>query len=304
MRQLLALTSLAYHCSFALADAVALPPMNLGGTSFLDGIAAPGFLFELSSSYYRATTIKDAAENSTPGSPRIEVGAIVPHVVYISPRFKLLGGNLGAEVLLPLVYSNLKPGPGLEDHDLSTGDIQFSPFLIQWSGQALFGMPFYQRLDLLFSAPTGQYSRHALANAGSNVWTVSPYYAFTILPTDKLEISARLNYQWSSKNTSPAASFNAESVQSGDAFALNLASSYAVIGHWRIGIAGYVLQQISEDRIDGRRQTNSRERVFGAGPGVMYQGKSSQILLNAYKEWGARNRPEGGKIVLRYLVPF
>lgn len=65
-----------------------------------------------------------------------------------------------------------------------------------------------------------------------------------------------------------------------------------------------MLGQLGEDRIDGVRQANSRERVFGAGPGILVQGNAWQVLPNAYKEWGARNRPEGSKIVLRVLAPF
>lgn len=304
MPQLLVLAGLYGTACAAQADAVALPPMNLGNTSFLDGIAAPGFLFELSTSFYHATTIRDDAGNAAPGNPRVDVGAIVSHVAYISPNIKLFGGNVGAEILVPFVYTNLEPGHGIKDRVFSAGDIQFSPFLVQWSGQTIFGMPFFQRFDLLFSAPTGQYNRNALANAGSNVWSIAPYYAFTLMPTDKVEISARINYQWNSRNTRPTTGLNASSVQPGDALSIDLAGSYAVTGHWRVGIAGYVLEQLGEDRIDGNRQSNSKERLFGAGPGLMYQGDKYQILVNAYKEWGARNRPEGSKIVLRYLKPF
>lgn len=56
-----------------------------------------------------------------------------------------------------------------------------------------------------------------------------------------------------------------------------------------------MLTQLGEDRIDGIRQADSRERVFGAGPGLLVQGDGWQVLLNAYKEWGAKNRPEGSK---------
>ncbi|MCY1275727.1 putative MetA-pathway of phenol degradation [compost metagenome] len=302
--QTLAVACTALAASVAHADAVGLPPMNLGNTSFLDGIAGPGFLFELASSYYRATSIRDNAGHAVPGNPRIETAAIVPHVAYISPDITLLGGNVGAEVLLPLVYANIRPGPGAGDHNFAAGDIQFSPFIVQWSGQTLFGMPFFQRFDLLFSAPTGQYDPNRLANAGSNVWTVTPYYAFTVMPTGKLEVSGRLNYQWSGKNTRPPSSLEASSIQPGDALSLNLSASYAISKRWRVGVAGYMLGQLGEDRIDGIRQAESRERVFGAGPGLMVQGDGWQVLLNAYKEWGARNRPEGSKVVLRVLAPF
>jgi len=278
--------------------------MNLGNTSFLDGVAAPGFLFEMSSSYYRATRIKDSNGNTAPGSTSVDVAAVAPHIAYISPSLTLLGGHIGGELLLPLLYTNLHVGPGLTDHNWAAGDVQFSPFLVQWTGQTLFGMPFFQRFDLLLSAPTGQYHRNALANAGSHAWTVTPYYAFTIMPTEKFEVSARLNYQWTGKNTQPASILNATSVQAGDALSINLSGSYAVSKSLRLGVAAYTLQQLGEDRINGIRQTDSKERVFGAGPGIVYMGSSYQIILNAYKEFGARNRPEGNKVVLRYLAPF
>lgn len=109
-----ALPTLAAACSALMvsaahADVVGLPPMNLGNTSFLDGVAGPGF--ELATSYYRATRIRDHAGNAVPGNPRIETAAIVPHIAYISPDVTLLGGNVGAEVLLPLAYASIRPGP-------------------------------------------------------------------------------------------------------------------------------------------------------------------------------------------------
>ena len=69
--------------------------MNLVNTGFLDGLAAPGLLVELSTSFYRATAIRDDAGNAAPGNPRIYVGTIVPHVAYISPGIKLFSSNVG-----------------------------------------------------------------------------------------------------------------------------------------------------------------------------------------------------------------
>jgi hypothetical protein len=122
--------------------------------------------------------------------------------------------------------------------------------------------------------------------------------------TRKFEVSGRLNYQWSGKNTRPASVLNAGSVQPGDAVSLNLSGSYAISKAVRLGVAGYMLGQIGTDRIDGVRLADSRERIFGAGPGILIEGKTGQVFLNVYREWGARNRAEGSKIVLRFLAPF
>ncbi|MCS8641637.1 phenol degradation protein, partial [Pseudomonas aeruginosa] len=40
-------------CLEARADAVALPPLALGNTSFMDGVSRPGMLFELPLQYVR-----------------------------------------------------------------------------------------------------------------------------------------------------------------------------------------------------------------------------------------------------------
>ncbi len=67
---------------------------------------------------------------------------------------------------------------------------------------------------------------------------------------------------------------------------------------------GYQLKQISADRIDGHRQADSREQVFGIGPGVMYSQGRQTLFANLYAESGARNRSEGNQLTLRYLLAF
>ncbi len=156
----------------------------------------------------------------------------------------------------------------------------------------------------MITAPTGDYDSDASINVGSNLWVVSPHYAFTWELTDRLEVSGRLNYAWSSRNEDPSPRLQASSIQPGEAFHSNFAVSYDVSDTWRVGVAGYHLQQISADRIDGRRQSDSMERVLGLGPGVMYRHGNQNCFANYYVEQGARNRSEGNQLTLRYLLPF
>lgn len=97
---------------------------------------------------------------------------------------------------------------------------------------------------------------------------------------------------------------NASSIQPGQAIHSNLAVSYAVAERWRVGVAGYQLKQISDDRIDGHRQQDSREQVVGIGPGVMYQQGKRTFFANLYFESGAENRAQGTQLTLRYLQAF
>ncbi|HFJ9885239.1 TPA: transporter [Pseudomonas aeruginosa] len=96
----------------------------------------------------------------------------------------------------------------------------------------------------------------------------------------------------------------ANDVQPGQALHANFSISYALDPHWRIGLAGYQLKQISADRIDDHRQADSREQVFGIGPGVMYSQGRQTLFANLYAESGARNRSEGNQLTLRYLLAF
>lgn len=72
----------------------------------------------------------------------------------------------------------------------------------------------------------------------------------------------------------------------------------------RLGVNGYVLQQLTADKVDGHSQANSEERVFGIGPGLQMSSGGLSLYLNSYFETGAENRPEGIKAVFRLSKAF
>ncbi|MGC3520036.1 phenol degradation protein, partial [Pseudomonas aeruginosa] len=71
-------------CLEARADAVALPPLALGNTSFMDGVSRPGMLFELPLQYVRANNASDAGGHSVPGRQRVRGTTLLPHFAYLS----------------------------------------------------------------------------------------------------------------------------------------------------------------------------------------------------------------------------
>ncbi len=280
-----------------------LPPVNLGDTNFQDAIAYPGWLIEELVTYYHANQFNDYQGKDRPGSNRLTAISAVTHVAWIS-NFKLLGGFYGAEILVPLAYLDFDTDFGPNDQDQGLGDVSVSPFFIQWPEYKLFDMPFYQRLDLLFKLPTGDYSRHSAVNIGSNVYSFNPYYAFTLVPTSRLEFSSRLYYLWNSENDEPFYRFRANDSQPGQAVHANAAASYEILKGLRLGVAGYALYQITDDKLDGDDQPRSRERVFGIGPGLKYKIDTWAMYLNSYYEFGAENRPEGVKFAFRISKVF
>ena len=194
------------------------------------------------------------------------------------------------------------------NHEQGVGDLIISPFMLQWNDGKLFGTPFFQRFDLDLVVPTGKYNSDRALNIGNNVVSVNPYYAFTVFPNSKLELSARLHYLWNSQNDSPYESLHAGSIQPGQAFHANVAASYELLKRLRFGISGYALQQFTDDKINGNNIANSEERVFGIGPGLSYNQDNSRdklwITLNSYFETGAENRPQGIEVVLRISLAF
>ncbi|HGY3567414.1 TPA: transporter, partial [Pseudomonas aeruginosa] len=235
-------------CLEARADAVALPPLALGNASFMDGVSRPGMLFELPLQYVRANNASDAGGHSVPGRQRVRGTTLLPHFAYLSQN-TLLGAHYGAEVLLPLVRLDLDIDGGPDGRRTRQGDLIVSPLMLQWGPATLFGRPYWQRLNFVFSLPTGDYDKDAAINTGSNTWIFNPHYAFTWELGERLELSGRLHYAWISRNDDPSPRLGANDVQPGQALHANFSISYALDPHWRIGLAGYQLKQISADRI-------------------------------------------------------
>lgn len=286
-----------------LGQEVTLPPVNLGDSNFLDGVAGSGLLLEETIEYYHANRFTDFKGIKIPGDNSVVNWISLTHVAYLT-KWKILGGYYGFEALLPVLRVNLDTDLGIRGHQSGLGDLTLSPFIIQWMDHKIFNMPYFHRIDFPFILPTGRYDKDSAVNIGSHLYSFNPYYAFTLFITPKLETSWRFHYLWNSKNHSPPKPFAADSIQPGQAFHFNYAFSYEILDGLRAGIAGYYLDQITSDKVDGRKISHSKEEVFAIGPGFMFSKKGFFIYLNAFYETGAENRSEGKKISLRFSKVF
>ncbi|MBJ9999110.1 transporter [Pseudomonas sp. S33] len=280
----------------------ALPGMNLGQTSFLDGKALPGTLFQQFVNIYEADDFMDANGHRRPLDNRLRTLLATSHFAHIS-QHQLFGAYYGAEILVPVLLAD----PDFEPHAGSAnglGNLIVSPFILQWPQTELFGRPYWQRLNLAFQLPTGRYDRHRAINPGSNHWSFNPHYALTWEFAEGWEASARLQYLLPGKNRDPAAPLADDYLQPGQAFHANYSVSLALNAHWRLGLSGYSLRQITDERVDGHDRPDSRERVDAIGPALMFGWGKSRLFLNAYQEYGARNRSEGSRLILRYSQVF
>lgn len=146
--------------------------------------------------------------------------------------------------------------------------------------------------------PTGKYSDRRPVNIGNHFVAVNPYYAFTY-ERNKVEFSARFHYLWNSTNNDPFVGFGIKSMQPGQAFHVNYATSYEVRKNVRLGFNGYWLQQVTDHRINGIAVPNSLERTVGLGPGIQLGGRGIWFRVNSYMETDVRNRPSGIKVTFR-----
>lgn len=277
--------------------------LNLGVTSFYDGFSGPpGWAWQSTVRYSTANKIVDSRGNASPvfNDPKIDSTVLVNQLSYAMPT-SIGGWRPGFMVILPVaaLNSSFGPGPALKDGGTGIADATIEASLQSEPILNAAGAPlFVQRFTIAAILPTGRYDRNVDINQGSGYASINPYWAATLFPAPRWEVSWRLHYLYNFRNDKPASSaprpFNGApvgSTQAGDAAWVNFATSYAVTPDVSVGINGYYFQQLSDNRANGTRLSDSRERVLGIGPGLMWRISPAQALwVNAYTESMVRNR--------------
>jgi len=289
-----------------------LPGVNLGATSFFDGLpplGGPGFYLEQYFQYYNASRLLNSEGNEvelptshgTLETPSVQNWIMLTQLVYQSNQQILPKGRWGLSLTLPVVVTDVDPDDfiGFQEKSFSLGDIFFGPF-IQWDLNDRKGWPvFAQRLEFDTIFPTGTYDSLKQVNTASNIFSFNPYWAVTVFLHPRWNVSWRLHYLWNSTNPDT-------NVQPGQAIHLNFATSFEVVkGRFHLGVNGYYLQQITDSRLNGTPIPDSRESVIGIGPGALYIFSNKDLLFfNSYFEVEARNRFEGARINFRWIHKF
>lgn len=289
-----------------------LPSVNLGFTSFLDGgpPAGPGFYFAQYIQYWNADTLTDNSGNKAlpnTADEDLNVWISLTQFLYQSDRQIFNGVRPGLNIMIPTIdldmsYShNNSAFP--QDNGSGIGDILVGPFL-QWDPvMGKKGPLFVQRIEFQCLLPTGKYDKDKALNPGSNVFSFNPYWAGTFFFTQRLTASARIHYLWNAKNHDVN---GYDDIQAGQAVHANFAMGYEILKNkFRAGINGYWLKQITDTKRDGKKDHDSKEQVFAAGPGMVYHlSKDNHIFLNSFFETKAENRPEGFRFNVRWVHHF
>jgi hypothetical protein len=273
---------------------VAEPAINLGDTSFLDGVAGPGIVVEQIGDGTHDGRIANAEGNTVPDTGSVNSISGLTHIAWLIHK-QVLGGWYGTEVVIAAAHVNA----GALGQTGGFGDITVSPFILQWPEKRILGMPIDQRVVTDFDLPVGEYSQSSNVNVSSHAFTVHPYYAITAFPKKRIETSWRIHYLWNSTNNNPPVGTEAQSTQAGEAIHFNATAAYNLCKGLWIGPNGYYIKQITDGKVDGVPLLNSPEQVGAIGPGMVWNRGKWFLFANGYQEFGAENRATGHKLVLR-----
>ncbi len=288
--------------------AQALPSVNLGFTSFLDGgpPAGPGFYYQQYAQYFSSHKFRSA--NGSELDYDVDVFVSLNQFIYQSDTPVFFDGKWGADLIVPVVHLDGEgPVPPLRDNGGGLGDILFGPF-IQWDpvmGEN--GPVFMHRVEFQMIFPTGKYDDDAELNPGSNHFSFNPYWAATWFISPEWTASTRIHYLWNDKNDDPSNRLypGAGDVQPGQAIHANFAVAYMLVpDKFRVGLNGYYLEQITKSEVDGVKMPGE-ERVLGLGPGAVWHiNQDNHVFFNLYFESEVENRPEGIRGQVRWTHHF
>ncbi|ENO91268.1 hypothetical protein C662_17318 [Thauera sp. 28] len=279
-----------------------------GAETWLAGaVPPPGNYFINYFGYYSGDLV-DGGGNKVPGAG---VDAWFNAFRFVqTTEHKILGGNWGWHVIVPVVHQDVNIGFGGKSK-LGLGDITVNPFILSWHTK---NWHWAAALDI--NLPTGAYkSGDPRTSIGANYWSVEPIFAFTYMGDTGWEVSAKFMYniKTSNKDFRPAPGAPKMKYSSGDEFHMD----YLVgkrFGPWGVGLSGYYLKQTTNDKVNGQTipagpggawSAGRKGEVFAIGPSVTYTNKQGVHFIGQWHhEAEAENRFKGDKFWFKLIMPL
>ena len=229
-------------------------------------------------------------------TPRVDAVFDALRLVHIT-NTKILGANWGVHAILPIVSQGVSNLPGTSGgaSKFGIGDITIDPFVLAWHHSPELHSAFGIDINL----PTGAYDQNdPRTSIGANYYSYEPLYAITWLPKGGWEVSGKFMYNIKTRNRETH-------YQSGDEFHMDYLLGKH-FGPWSVGVSGYYLKQVTDDRQHGRKVGDgNRGQVFAFGPSVKYEtaGKT-QLIFQWQHETQVENRFGGDKVWFKLITPL
>ncbi len=273
--------------------------------------------------------------------------ALLPRITYLSAN-QWLGGNLGVTAMLPLVRRKIElsgTAPVIDTANISAqltansfpgnipgtagalggllppsvqaniaakssatygiGDLEIAPIWHTEIGD-------HQAMTIVPTVilPTGDYDVNQRANAGAgNFYTFRPSVQYAFIG-DGWDVGGRLVFSFNTRN-------KANGYHSGNMMNLDYQAMKFVTEDVRVGLQGYVVQQLTADSQDmtgiastlatsSDLTTGNKMHVYAAGPAVAWIKNGGEMLLEGkfLQEFGAKNRTEGQSLWVTLSKPL
>lgn len=283
---LLAVTAaLAVAAPARATEAVAQYPDGAEGI-MAGAVPPPGTYFLNYLTHYTAHRVNDGDGDQLPVNFRLNATAEVARLLYVS-EYRILGGNWGAHILVPVVNLDYDLGP-FSVRQFGLGDITVDPFILSWHWP---NFHLVTALDIYL--PTGRYDRTKPLNIGANHWGFEPVVAGTYLSDSGFEASAKLMYAFNTRNTDT-------DYRSGQAFHTDFFTGQHW-GAWTAGLGGYWFKQTTGDRRGGT-DIGNRGQAFALGPALQYDFGGISLIGKWQHEFVSENRPQGDKLWVKLVA--
>jgi hypothetical protein len=254
----------------------------------------PGTYYRFYNFFYTADRMRDGSGDKMDIDFDVFVYANVHRLIHF-PGWTVLGGDFFSNIVIPVVYTDLKIGAaGIREDDFSLGDIFVEPVALAWHGErwdAAVGIGVW--------VPTGYFDKDQPASPGKDYWS-GMFSAGATVYLDAAKtwsVSALGRYEIHGKrrgvDLTPGDDFHFEW---GIGKALPKDWKIGPLQFWEAGVAGYAQWQVTDDRgrdIDWDKSVH--DRVFAVGPEIrcMIPAWKTVVELRSLKEFGAVDRSEG-----------
>jgi hypothetical protein len=216
--------------------------------------------------------------------------ANIPRVIWITDT-KFLGGFVGVDALLPLVYQSVKAG-GFDSSTFGIGDF-FGEGTLSWH---------LKQFDFAVGsgvwAPTGDSGPPPTTRIGAGYWTFMQTAGATwyIDEAKTWAVSALNRYEFNTEQRDTH-------VTPGDAYTLEWGVSKTVAKVVDLGAVGYYQQQVTAN---SGSPASSRNRVAAVGPevSVVFPDLMLFVSLRYNYEFMAESRAQGNAVTLTITKRF